>query len=49
MKFKKYINGWWWHRSLIPELERLVDLRVQGQPGLQNAFQDNQDSIEKSN
>jgi hypothetical protein len=39
----------WWHTPLIPALgrQRQGDLGVQGQPGLQNKFQDRQDYTEK--
>ena len=48
---KKCIAGQWWCMPLIPALgrqrQRQADFRVQGQPGLQSEFQDNQGYTEK--
>jgi hypothetical protein len=43
------IKGVWWHTPLIPALgkQRQADFWVQGQPGLQSEFQDNQGYTEK--
>jgi hypothetical protein len=40
--FKILLAGQWWCMPLIPALgrQRQSDLSVQGQPGLQNEFQD---------
>jgi hypothetical protein len=39
----------WWHTPLIPALgrQKQADFWVQGQPGLQSEFQDNQCYTEK--
>lgn len=45
MKYKKTMAGWWWHLTLIPEHERLVNLLVQDQPAVQSEFHHNQSYV----